>query len=301
MRFLLKAALILVACCAVFAPRGSSAADNWMRDYVENRVAEQISRSAGDEAASQFLRWKTGRIVGGTIAPASLWPQQVALLRAGASTSLNLQFCAGTLIHARFVVTAAHCSDFVTAAQVRVLTGTKSLYTGGVRRMVKRIRVHPNWNPNTFANDVAVWELTAAVPGITPAAMILPSQETALTAAADDAWVTGWGTLYHGGPSSGFLRQAVVPMIARSVCNGPGSYRGAIFASMVCAGKLDGSVDACQGDSGGPLWVRNASSQYIVAGITSWGNGCGIPNFPGVYTRLAVFSGWVRNVILSAN
>jgi secreted trypsin-like serine protease len=67
---------------------------------------------------------------------------------------------------------------------------------------------------------------------------------------------------------------------------------------MICAGTMEGGKDSCQGDSGGPLWVRDVSGRFkMVAGITSWGSGCARPDFPGVYTRLAVFSEWVRQVI----
>ena len=70
------------------------------------------------------------------------------------------QFCGGTLVKSNFVVTAAHCSDFFTADQVQVLTGTRRLDGTGERRDVVRIAVHPEWNSTTLDNDVAVWELS---------------------------------------------------------------------------------------------------------------------------------------------
>ena len=67
------------------------------------------------------------RIVGGTVAGAGDNPFQVALLRASQPNNAAAQFCGGTLVRPNMVVTAAHCSDFVTAPQVQVLTGTQLL------------------------------------------------------------------------------------------------------------------------------------------------------------------------------
>jgi hypothetical protein len=68
---------------------------------------------------------------------------------------------------------------------------------------------------------------------------------------------------------------------------------------MVCAG--DGGSDTCQGDSGGPMMVSDGSF-LVLAGITSWGNGCADPDFPGVYTRLGtpVLNDFVRGEVPTA-
>jgi trypsin len=266
----------------------TEARGNWMREYVQLRVAEQNLRTNDDTLTEAELKslFQT-KIVGGTVATASDNPFQVALLNRSVANNFDAQFCGGTLVKANVIVTAAHCSDFVTASQVQVLTGTRNLDGTGVRRNVTRIAIHPSWNPGTFDYDVAVWTLSSSTTGIPFASLA-----TADPAVGTNLLVTGWGALSEGGSFPINLRKVTVPLVSTANCNDANSYNGQITTRMICAGFDAGGRDSCQGDSGGPL-ARGS----VLTGIVSWGDGCARPNKHGVYTRVSNSS--VRSFIVT--
>lgn len=55
-------------------------------------------------------------------------------------------------------------------------------------------------------------------------------------------------------------------------------------------------IDTCQGDSGGPLMMYTASRQWVLVGLTSFGEGCARPRSPGIYTRVAYYQNWIRAI-----
>ncbi|MEU8969386.1 serine protease [Streptomyces monashensis] len=217
-------------------------------------------------------------IVGGTTTTTAAYPFVMQITDASGN-----QFCGGTLVAADKVVTAAHCMVGESADSVRVVGGRTFLNgTDGTVSKVSKIWINPNYTDATQGNDVSVLTLSTSMPYT--AAKYVAASDTGVYTTGATARILGWGTTSENGGSSNQLRTATVPLVADSSCKT--SY-GTDFvqSDMVCAGYASGGTDTCQGDSGGPLLIGG-----VLAGITSWGEGCAEAGYPGVYTRLATFS-----------
>ncbi|XP_068225611.1 trypsin-1-like [Palaemon carinicauda] len=109
------------------------------------------------------------------------------------------------------------------------------------------------------------------------------------------AVTTGWGFLSEGGPLSSVLNEVEVPILTFEECNS--YYPGRITDSMFCAGYPEGGKDRCTGDIGGPLVVREDDDVWVLVGVTSWGDGCGQPDAPGVYAKFALVAGELSSYV----
>lgn len=226
-------------------------------------------------------------IVGGVPADPGEYPYQVAVVRHGVVDGYQALFCGGSLISPDTVLTAAHCMEGETPSAIDVRSGITDLADPqGHRSGVRQIRVHPGYDPATTDNDVAILQLEHSLPEA-PVAVAQTSQ-AALWAPGTTATITGWGDTTGNSRYRTELREAEVPVVADEDC--AAAYGSDFVAGhMFCAGVLDlGGFDTCQGDSGGPIVVDNAGSPLQI-GVTSFGEGCALPDFPGVYTRLDTY------------
>jgi secreted trypsin-like serine protease len=268
------------------------------------------------------------RIVGGSTASISQYPWQAAVVLSSAKDSGNAhqrQFCGGSLLTSRIVVTAAHCvfdtdpdcgpnaltgnppictsltdpggdgKDKLDPNDVSVVLGysTLSSVPQSAEASVEAVSYQSNYIDNYQGDGVPRYDVAYLV-------LSSPSSQTPIKIAGTDEgslWddgspeqISGWGTTSES-PSANTqdtLRAATVDVISDSTC-ASGSVYGSDFDpnTMLCAGYLSGGVDTCYGDSGGPLQAPLASGGYRLVGITGWGNGCAESNAPGVYTRVA--------------
>lgn len=208
------------------------------------------------------------------------------------------QFCGGVLASPSFVVTAAHCSFLPPDIEIGVLLGSNDA-SAGIVRAVSAVSIHPDFADSVVeGNDIAVWRLAEPIdplfaPGVRT--VELASDDTVeLTAPGVLATTIGWGVADN---DSDRLQEVHLPIASDTDC--AAAYPDvASFDTQICAGVPEGGIDSCQGDSGGPLLVRDADrGVWVHAGVTSWGQGCALPGYPGIYARTSALSEWARSAM----
>lgn len=245
------------------------------------------------------------RVVNGTSVVGDPPSWMLSLHRAGSDPSDKPgHFCGASLIHPSYAVTAAHCVYGKEGVALAVTAGRRRLSDRGtgVTVGVETVTIHPQYNADTFTNDVAVLKLRTAL-NRAPVKLFpvgLPSLQ-----------ILGWGTVYGWGVSdvtapvqvlTDILQQAQIPIIENSVCS---SELGAMFdpSVMMCAGTLSSNesivdgVDSCQGDSGGPLVANVSQAGSRLVGLVSWGYGCATSYSRGAYTRVEQIAPWVASLV----
>jgi len=239
------------------------------------------------------------RIVGGTTVKRGEFPWQAALLERGQ------QQCGGTLVSARWVVTANHCvpKGQQQASITKVTLGDHDITKpdGETTYNVEKIVMYPNPSGNDQIDDIALLKLDRAVTftdKIKPAC--LPFNYANDKFEGKNVWITGWGSAstVHAQNTPDTLQKIFVPVVTNQQCKRVYGNQ-AVRDTNICFNSPGKS--ACSGDSGGPaVWVNPTTSHAFLVGVTSFGDEmCNSGNqlTYGVFTRVTSYLKWIENNI----
>ncbi|RVE46735.1 hypothetical protein evm_008598 [Chilo suppressalis] len=255
--------------------------------------AAKIKRTEEDAAKAGFSH---GRITNGNVTDISRIPYQVGLV-------IQVLFifqsvCGGSLISNTRVITAAHChhDGQITAQLHTVVLGSNTLFSGGVRVSTTNIAMHPQWNPSTASNDIAVLRINHVAYSnvIQPIALPIGVNNTFV---GSFGLASGFGRTADGAQGNILQTQRVSSVSLRIITNQEcaGVFGQFVLNSNICTSG-EGGRSVCQGDSGGPLAVTSNNQTYL-AGVTSFGAAAGCTlGFPAAFARVTSFQSWVLSI-----
>ncbi|CAO2582722.1 Ovch2 [Lemmus lemmus] len=252
------------------------------------------------------------RIVGGSQVEKGSFPWQVSLKQK------QKHVCGGTIISAQWVITAAHCmANRNIALTLNVTAGEHNLShvePGEQTLAIETIIIHPQFSIRKPMNyDIALLKMAGTFQfGQSVRPVCLPESGEHFKAGFV-CTTAGWGRLAEGGSLPQVLQQVNLPILTQEECEAALlTLRNPVTGkTFLCTGSPDGGRDACQGDSGGSLMCQNSKGAWTLAGVTSWGLGCGRgwrnnsrkkeQGSPGIFTDLSTVLPWIQKHIQTAS
>ena len=211
----------------------------------------------------------------------------------------NIPFCGSSYIGKNIVVTSAHCvENQLKPEEIIVQFKKNNINHKGISYRVKKILIHPEYNVDTLDNDIALIYLKGNPSNRGIKKLLLPTHKQKwLYKTNRKCNILGYGYTEEDGVQPLQLQAASIKIINKKEGN---FYEDEtitrnmfLAADFMNSNNPSDNKDACTGDSGGPLFTWINKKRYLI-GIVSWGYGCGLDLYPGVYTKVNNYRKWIR-------
>jgi len=240
-------------------------------------------------------------IVDGQPAMLNVWPWQLAI-ETDNRTHFNLH-CGGVVISPNWGLTAAHCvtprpgGDSILSI-AGMYNRSQSLINTQIRILTPGfITLHPQFNPFTLLNDIAILNFSPPLDLSTPRvrAACLPPSSSVSYIENPNCYITGWGLTSQGGQLAESLQRISTDVLRPLHCALRMDNRTQLDSETCTFDQVSRSQTPCHGDMGGPLsCVVNA--QFYVAGVGSFVDDNCDPTVGQIFTNVPFFVDWIRSV-----
>ncbi|KAL9648056.1 hypothetical protein ABK040_012110 [Willaertia magna] len=236
------------------------------------------------------------------------------------TTTTGQHFCYGSIIHNKFILTAAHCNIQIPLEHLEIVITMNNNNENNnnnnkkiMKRKVKQFISHELYNSQLIKNDIALIELNEELPlsifnnnnynNYNYNNNFIMKLESMINIPFDvSLFTTTTGTTENNKKKSSDSEITIVPNEECNVIDLEMS-----SPQQLCA-KLNNKIenDLMMGESGSPIYyMEEKSGQLVQVGITSYGSNNYLNNNKssvlGVYTNVANYLNWIKKHIHNNN
>lgn len=229
------------------------------------------------------------KIVNGVDAQIAEFPYLVSI------RSNKFHKCGGTLLNDRWILTAAHClSSSDEGLEIEYASTVISNGVDGSNIALAEFSIiHEDYDSALIRNDIGLIKLREPVDIGLQGSRVKIAAAGSFYPTGTASTVAGWGRTGSSLPVSETLQKVELQIYAYAECKAAHDEFNSVldvFRTNICAGVPEMGKSECNEDSGGPLLVNG-----VQVGIVSWSiKPCAIAPFPGVFTDVGSYIGWIQ-------